>query len=377
MTTAYSTGTVSVGAGSMTVTGVATNWLTSGARAGDTIRIAGLTVRIAAVTSATSLTLAYGWPGPAQSGANYDIEFKFDDQRALTAASLLLQQMTGGTLTSLGQLAGGANKLPYFTGAGVMGQADLTAFARSLLDDTDQAAMQATLGLVPTASSLDATAGRLLKTGDFGLGGQIAGLLPPSNDASLAVATGWYDLDVSTAGRPAALNNGVMLVMRRGTNRTAQMAFSVQNNVEPRCWMRVQYGNGTTWSAWREMLHHSAILGTVLQSSGVPTGAVIERGSNANGEYVRFADGTQICTKTYSGLGPIQTAWGSSFVTASSISYGTMPAAFAGTPTPSLLCTGSPSAIVAGDTAMFFLMRPTSSAATTFSVAGTFTGRWF
>ena len=37
------------------------------------------------------------------------------------------------------------------------------------------------------------------------------------------------------------------------------------------------------------------LLGTVSQSAGVPTGAVIERGSNANGEYVRFADGTQIC----------------------------------------------------------------------------------
>ena len=37
------------------------------------------------------------------------------------------------------------------------------------------------------------------------------------------------------------------------------------------------------------------ILGNVSQSGGVPTGAIIERGSNANGEYVRFADGTQIC----------------------------------------------------------------------------------
>lgn len=37
------------------------------------------------------------------------------------------------------------------------------------------------------------------------------------------------------------------------------------------------------------------LVGTVSQSGGVPTGAVIERGSNANGGYVRFADGTQIC----------------------------------------------------------------------------------
>ena len=38
-----------------------------------------------------------------------------------------------------------------------------------------------------------------------------------------------------------------------------------------------------------------SILGAVSQSGGVPTGAIIERGSNANGEYVRFADGAQFC----------------------------------------------------------------------------------
>ncbi|WP_212525616.1 DUF2793 domain-containing protein [Actibacterium sp. MT2.3-13A] len=37
------------------------------------------------------------------------------------------------------------------------------------------------------------------------------------------------------------------------------------------------------------------LLGTASQSAGTPTGAVIERGSNANGDYVRLADGTQIC----------------------------------------------------------------------------------
>lgn len=37
------------------------------------------------------------------------------------------------------------------------------------------------------------------------------------------------------------------------------------------------------------------ILGTVAESGGVPTGAIVERGSNANGEYVRFADGTAMC----------------------------------------------------------------------------------
>jgi hypothetical protein len=44
-----------------------------------------------------------------------------------------------------------------------------------------------------------------------------------------------------------------------------------------------------------EIYNRGNILGTVSQSSGVPTGAIIERGSNANGEFVRYADGTLIC----------------------------------------------------------------------------------
>lgn len=47
-----------------------------------------------------------------------------------------------------------------------------------------------------------------------------------------------------------------------------------------------------------EFYQRSNILGTVSQSGGVPTGAIIERGSNANGEYVRFAGGLQIVKTT-------------------------------------------------------------------------------
>ncbi|MDZ5111873.1 MULTISPECIES: hypothetical protein [Pseudomonas] len=41
------------------------------------------------------------------------------------------------------------------------------------------------------------------------------------------------------------------------------------------------------------------IVGSVGQASGVPTGAVMQRGSNSNGEFIRFADGTQICWGMY------------------------------------------------------------------------------
>jgi hypothetical protein len=48
-------------------------------------------------------------------------------------------------------------------------------------------------------------------------------------------------------------------------------------------------------AAGNEVYKKQNILGTVSQSAGVPTGAIIERGSNANGEFVKYADGTMIC----------------------------------------------------------------------------------
>jgi hypothetical protein len=57
--------------------------------------------------------------------------------------------------------------------------------------------------------------------------------------------------------------------------------------------------NGDIDSGWipATFFNKTNILGTVSQAGGVPTGAIIERGSNANGNYVKFADGTMICYK--------------------------------------------------------------------------------
>lgn len=82
------------------------------------------------------------------------------------------------------------------------------------------------------------------------------------------------------------------------------------------------------------------IIGAVSQDSGVPTGALIERGSNANGEYVRWADGTQICVKRMSFPGAVDTANGSIF-TSSAKDLGSWPAAFVASPYRSALQRGA------------------------------------
>ncbi|WP_271215090.1 hypothetical protein, partial [Pseudonocardia halophobica] len=91
--TSYSTGTVTVGAGSTSVTGSGTSFEAAGLEAGDIFWAAGLSVRIASVNSATSLTLAYPWPGATQTAVNYEVRFTPDMTRALASARELLEEL--------------------------------------------------------------------------------------------------------------------------------------------------------------------------------------------------------------------------------------------------------------------------------------------
>lgn len=69
-------------------------------------------------------------------------------------------------------------------------------------------------------------------------------------------------------------------------------------------------------------------------------GYIVESGSNENGNFIKFSDGTMICRKTTNEIDMnITTAWGS--VYEGSVSLGNFPAEFTETPTISVTPSGS------------------------------------
>lgn len=147
----YEDGTITVALNGTAVTGVGTAFA-SRVRVGDKLTRNGFSVPIIgpttdgkAITSNTSLTLAWGFPA-ALSGSTYKIELLPDLTRALEAMERLAASLGNGNLESEAAIDGtGGNWLSYFTGAGTKARTAFSAVARALLGGADEAAMRSTL----------------------------------------------------------------------------------------------------------------------------------------------------------------------------------------------------------------------------------------
>lgn len=201
---------------------------------------------------------------------------------------------------------------------------------------------------VGIATQSDAT-NRLAVSGDAtllshdGAGHQVkVNKSTPGDTASLLFQTGWSGrAEMGTAGSDgfaikvssdgSTWNTSIEIDPNTGVSAfpagaditgtlTGTAVQQAATDATPGRLMRADYGYGP-----------GTLLGVVSESGGTPTGAVIERSSNANGEFVRFADGTQICnmplTLSYLNGGRMTATW-------------TYPAAFAATAAAGLYLSG-------------------------------------
>jgi hypothetical protein len=210
-----------------------------------------------------------------------------------------------------------------------------------------------------------------MAVGAFGLG---AATPTEITDFTAALSPGLYrvnNLSTVTGGPAGAPALQGTAIVNRGTGGRVGILLHVSANSSTS--QQLWFGARTTTTGaigWTEVLHKNNLLGTVSQSGGVPTGAVIERGSNANGRYVRFADGTQICTANLTSNGAADTVW-------------TYPAAFVGVdgvaiaPAIGAARMANPATAGVGNTTLTFNVWTIAGARTENQTRVTATGRWF
>ena len=305
MTTWISTGTPTFTDSSTTVTFTGVDLIASNVNAGDAMHAPdGEVYEIASVDSATQLTLVQ----PYRLRTGYAIQptrgivSKLRD--ALQAQISQVESYLSGPL--IGRFNGGSAAQP-----GVSRNTDqdtglawLTSNALSIIAGGTEAlrltATEASGGAVQS-SETDATDGKLLRFFDYasqpgtggpwGLGSSHA---INTDDADALSRTGFYRTTNTTVNIPITGFGSLILNQAWSDTYMAQVFIQADGGAYPRTFTRVKKAG--TWSVWVETYTQSSAVGTVSQSGGVPTGAIIETGSNANGRYTRFADGTQICT---------------------------------------------------------------------------------
>lgn len=229
-------------------------------------------------SSNKKIELTKPWPYGTQTNQP---AMAFPTDGDLAAATAVLKQLIDGfTLASEAEAKAGAENSKPMTALRV------------------KQAMDALLGsaskLVATTSTTDATVGRALRVGDFGLGKALEGVSVRSI-GSTSFFTGATGNQI--AGGPDN-GFGFGLKVAHPTQGSEYYAALYRAHDSERWFVTGTYGQGA--NPWQEIYHTASAVGSVAFVGGVNTGAIIERGSNSNGNFIAFADGTLICWIVFS-----------------------------------------------------------------------------
>ena len=357
----YSTGTATVTNGSATVTGTNTLWLAN-VSAGDSFTVAGDGVMydVASVDSDTQITLSVAYAGVTAAGVVYTIARDFtspDSFPELTTGDIetptiitralrkIQSRFTGiaiNTTAEIGQAVNDHVALPdpHAQYAEIAGgaAANFTAMPQvggSLLVEPATTSKTGTVEKATTTEAKEGTADKFPDAAgvhaafnQYGLGESATSLI----DANDMVTPGTFGgPGAGGVNFPGTTEYGFLRVSGRYSSILSQEALSGGD----RYYMRHTDDGGVTWTAW-EQIYHTGMTPNFPDMPQVGGDPIVESGSNADGEWTRWADGTQIASTSNFAFSSVTSSaeWADSW---------TFPIAFLAQPkvTPPVLPTNS------------------------------------
>lgn len=207
-----------------------------------------------------------------------------------------------GALDTLNELAAALGDDPNF--ATTMTTALADKVAKSHLTDSDphtQYELKAALKAAAYRGVVGPVDSGLMAAGFLGVGGVSVGFEGDFNNSLDTVVPKngtWYvGGSPDTTKAPAA--NGIVtqyVAELSGSYRIHQVFYRVNDqSLEERYRTHQRYYLNGVWTPWHLLYNSANIVGTVSQSGGVPTGAIMEEDSNSFGYWSKHADGTMEC----------------------------------------------------------------------------------
>ena len=210
---------------------------------------------------------------------------------AAAARTALGVQAADAGLTSIAGLTTAADKMIYTTAADTYAVTDLTAFARTLLDDANAAAMLSTLGVSAFAKTLldDASAVAMRTT----LGLDLATI--EAADANNAAKSGFWRLQNTCVNLPASGTFDCIVTTTNGTD----ISQTATDAVTGASYRRVRTAGA--WIAWAQFADANSI-GTMIAPYLATTAAIQATTSGTAFDFTGIPAGVSQITVMFDGV---------------------------------------------------------------------------
>jgi hypothetical protein len=262
-------GTVAVTNGSTTVVGTNADFVAN-SRVGDGfIGPDGFNYEIGNVASATAISIIPAYKGVTASGVAYAIMPVQGYPKTLADAFNNINLQWGVKLAALGT-TGNYDVLPVAKG----GTGGTTALGTAAF-------------LTATTSNTDPTVGRALKVGDLGVGVPL-GLTSPNLNSLTSSGTYYCDTPTNSPGNAS----GWLTVTSISATYASQTFNALTTGIK--YWRELV---GGIWGKWDAVYSSRNAVGTVSQTGGLPTGALMEYVTNSSGEAWKYANGLLVCSR--------------------------------------------------------------------------------